>query len=397
MIVPKVAQPPASLLAAIDALAEQRLGADNLHGAALARAVQRVSDAYRRQDGSPRTLESDPRVLCARLKFFLPRDFPKIQAPLRELASVGALPRASELRVLDIGAGLGTTGLGAAAYALALPGIDRIRIDAVDANAEALELAQLLCLRWATAAGLDIGYATHRAPLTAGLLERLRPPYHMIVLGFVLNELGDDLPDATAHHHAWLMRLSRLLSDDGVLVVLEPALREHCRVLQAVRGLLVASAGPPYVFAPCLHRQACPLLVRERDFCHERLPLPLPPALAPIARAAGLRDSDLSYSYLTLHKAERSLAELDPDIPLHRVISAPLGSKGKIEIGVCGSGSVEKLRRLDRHASAENDALLAAGRGTVLRIADARNATQQVLALATGTRIECVLDVAAEA
>lgn len=394
MILPRVGPPSAALLAAIEEVAAQRLGRDNLNGPLLAQAVARVSEAYRRQRGTPATLKSDPQALCARLKFFLPRDFPKIQAPLRELLAVGALPTPRSLRILDVGAGLGTTGLAAAAFALAQPGIDQVRIDAVDSDPAALDLAAQLCRRWAPGAGLDIDYRALRAPLTPALLDRLDPPYHLIVLGFVLNELGDSVTDAVAHHHAWLSRLCRLLTDDGALVVLEPALRDHCRVLQEVRGLFASAHQSPHVFAPCLHRDACPMLERERDFCHERLPLCLPDSLARIARAAGLRDSDLSYSYLTLHRQPRSLAELEPTGALLRVVSAPLGSKGKIEVAVCGAVHVRRMRRLDRHASDLNDALSTAGRGSILAVPDARAAPDSVLAIDADSRVDVLLEVA---
>ena len=136
------------------------------------------------------------------------------------------------------------------------------------------------------------------------------------------------------------------------------------------------------------------MLERDRDFCHERLPLCLPDALARIARASGLRDSDLSYSYLTLHSQARSLAELNSAGPLLRVVSAPLGSKGKIEVAVCGAVNVRRMRRLDRHASDLNDALSTAGRGTILSVPDAATATDSVLGIEAGSRVDVLLSTA---
>jgi ribosomal protein RSM22 (predicted rRNA methylase) len=330
--------------------------------------VRRVSEAYRRERGTPSDLRGDDRTLCARLKFFLPRDWPKITAPLAELAAVGAFPEARTLRVLDLGAGLGATGLGAAAFALALPGIEHVSIDAVDRDARALEIATRLSQHFARAAGLALELRPRVAALSPALLSSLSPPYELIVLGFVLNELGELEPERALHHARWLSRLSELLSDDGAIVVLEPALRQTSRTLQATRNLLAAAEGPPYVFAPCLHRGACPLLERERDWCHEQLPLELPEEIVPVARAAGLRISELTYSYLSLHRAPRSLAELDPSASLLRVVSAPLRSKGKLEIAVCGAGNARKLRRLERHASAVNQDIEGANRGAILRL-----------------------------
>ena len=376
---------PAALLASVDAVARERFGSRDLRGAALARAVQRVSEAYTRERGALRELAGEHEVLCARLRFFLPRDAPKIAAPLGELAAVGALPRAQQsgdsgpalhggatLRVLDLGAGLGTTSLGAARMLLAQPGVERVHIDAVDHDGAALELAQALCDRYAREAGLALSMSTRRAALTPALLPRLARGYHVILLGLVLNELTLDAgntTDAGEHHARWLTQLSALLADDGVLIALEPALRAQSRALQHARTLLLAKGGPPYLFAPCVHAGACPLLERERDWCHERLPLALPEPIAKIAADAGLREAELSYSYLTLTRAPRSLAELARDAPqrLYRVVSGTLASKGKLELGLCGAGGATRARRLDRHATEANAAIEHGGRGQLLR------------------------------
>lgn len=380
MSVLQIMPPPEALLDAVRGLAREQLGADDLTGPKLAAAVQRVSETYRRQRDSPLDLQADRAALCARLKFFLPRDWPKIALPLAELASVGAFPMAPALRILDLGAGLGATGLGAAVFAWTQPGIERVQIDAVDCDASALRIAGKLAERVASWQGRPLEFVQHCARLEPGATLGLSPPYQLIVLGFVLNELWQEheqeheqeqeqeRADAVAHHAAWLARLSELLSDDGALVVLEPALRVSSRALQQVRGVLAGAAGPPFVFAPCLHRAACPLLERERDWCHEQLPLELPAEPAAIARAAGLRTEALTFSYLTLHRSQRSLAELGAGAKLVRAVSSALRSKGKLEILVCGDGPTQRLRLLERHTSAENRALAEAGRGSIAQL-----------------------------
>jgi hypothetical protein len=155
---------------------------------------------------------------------------------------------------------------------------------------------------------------------------------------------------------------------------------------------LLAHGGPPYLFAPCLHAGACPLLERERDWCHERLPLALPAAIAGVARDAGLREAELSYSYLTLTRAPRSLAELARAAPpeqLYRVDSATLASKGKLELALCGPGGATRARRLDRHARPANAAFAHGGRGQLLRFdgAQAKEAGE-VLRVDADTRVE---------
>jgi hypothetical protein len=164
------------------------------------------------------------------------------------------------------------------------------------------------------------------------------------------------------------MRLGRLLTPDGAIVVLEPALRSSSRTLQQVRSRFAAEPGPLHVFAPCLQLGPCPLLERERDWCHEQLPLALPQRVAELARAAGLRTAQLSFSYLTLHRERRSLAELAPGRAAYRVVSARLQTKGKLELLVCGPGAPRRVQRLDRHAGPENAALDTARRGSVVEL-----------------------------
>jgi ribosomal protein RSM22 (predicted rRNA methylase) len=367
---PHVEPVSAALLTAIDAVARERFGAGDLRGAALARAVQNVSAAYTQERSELPSLRGDRAALCARLRFFLPRDAPKIAAPLAELAAASALPQARTLRVLDLGAGLGTTSLGAARLLLAQPGVERVVVDAVDRDGDALVIASALAKHYAREAGLALELETRNAALTPALLDRLTPPYHLILLGFVLNELALEHDEPVAQHVTLLRRASALLAPGGAIIVLEPALRAQARALQLTRGEILAQGGPPYVFAPCLHAGACPLLARERDWCHERLPQALPEPIATIARDAGLRDAELSYAYLSLHQAPRSLAELEHGARerLYRVVSAPLASKGKLELLLCGASGATRARRLDRAASASNDALTQCNRGSIARI-----------------------------
>ena len=328
----------------------------------LADAVRRVSLAYRREQGDLPSLMRDRDAIEARLAFFLPRDLPKLIAPLRELAAAGCAPRGETLRVLDLGSGLGTSGFGAAAFVLGQQLAARVSIHAIDVDAEALAVAEQIAVELTTSHGFALEYEAVQRPLEHVVQERGGQRYDLIVLGLVLNELEG--LDGVAALHALCARLA----PGGALIALEPALREQSRALQRVRDAIVARAAAPYVFAPCLHTRACPLLERDRDWCHERLQSPLPEEAAQLARAAGLRDEDLTFSYLTLRNEPGSLAELSATGALYRVVGGPLVTKGKRELLVCGSDAARLLRRLDRKASAANRAIEVARRGSVVAI-----------------------------
>src|SRR5204863_8421423 len=127
---------------------------------------------------------------------------------------------ARALRVLDVGAGLGTTSLGTVLFALEQLDCERVQVDAFDRDAAALAIAVRLAKRAASELSLPFELTPHTAPLGPALLERARPPYDLIVLGFVLNEIGEAHPDPVEHHQRWLARLCELLAPDGALIVL---------------------------------------------------------------------------------------------------------------------------------------------------------------------------------
>lgn len=348
----------------VDRVSRQTLGVSDVRGPRLAHAVASVSQRYTRERADLSDLQGDDEALCARLKFFLSRDLGKVHGPIAELASVKAFPARRQLRVLDLGAGLGATSLGLSRSLRALDLADRIALTAIDIDDAALEILEALCQDVSSLPGIPITATTRVADLRAGIPLSSSVRYDVILIGLALNELHAD-GTATA---ARLIALSQHLSDDGVLIAIEPALRETSRVLHAARDSIAAREQTPFVFAPCLRRMiGCPMLQRERDFCHERVSCELPPPLATIARSAGLRDADLTYSYLTLTRAQRSLAELHEGTLL-RAVSGSLPSKGKRELWLCGEQIAPRGMRLDRHTSEENAAFELAERGSVLSI-----------------------------
>ncbi|MDQ3032544.1 MAG: small ribosomal subunit Rsm22 family protein, partial [Myxococcota bacterium] len=118
----------------------------------------------------------------------------------------------------------------------------------------------------------------------------------------------------------------------------------------------------PHVFAPCTRAGACPMLLGERDWCHEDLPLALPGALHPIARGAGLRFEGLSYSHLTLRRVPGSLGA-----GAHRIVGGPIVTKGRTEWHGCGEDGLVRIARLDRHRG-DADPMQDAQRGSLVDI-----------------------------
>jgi ribosomal protein RSM22 (predicted rRNA methylase) len=345
---------PDRLFEVIDAIA----GRGAREEGKLAAAVAALSAYYTRREEPRLPAEA---LIEARLRFFLPRDLPKVAGALEELALVGALPEGRVWRVLDVGAGLGATSLGVALFAAARGAAERLVVTAIDRDPRPLRVLERLAAHAGPAGLVPIEL---RTVVGDALGAPSAGEHDLVVAGFVLNELAASVGEKAE----LLARLAARLAPGGSLVVLEPALRTTSRELQAVRDRLVAAGGPPYVFAPCLTDRPCPMLEGERDWCHDERADPLPPRLARIARGAGLRESRPTWSYLTLRNDGRSLRELGSPDRLFRVVSAPLRSKGKLELHGCGVETSTRLVRLDRHRSPENAALDEARRGAVIEL-----------------------------
>ncbi len=362
-----------SFRAVLDSLARARGWPSTSDPARLGPLVAKLSAAYNGAQ-APR----GPDALAARLGFSFARDVPKGAGAVRELVASGRLSLAPgrALRVLDVGAGLGATSRGVVRALAAAGASGGVTVDAVDSDDGALALAAAIARARPAEGAVTLELRTQHASAGGAAGDR----YDLVVLGQVLSELDGDAPDRVARHAALLRSYAARLSAGGFLAVVEPALRTRTRHLQAVRDALLASpvaTGSPalHVVAPCVHDAPCPMLAEPSAWCHEDLDLDLPAWLVPVARAAGLRYEGLTFSYLVLGREPVRA----PSVRARalRVVSAPIVTKGKRELFLCGGvsddggglASYVRAMRLDRHATAANAAWERAERGDLVELA----------------------------
>jgi SAM-dependent methyltransferase len=255
--------------------------------------------------------------LGAYLLWWWPQSYLKTQAALR----MAAMPRAP--RILDVGSGPAP----AAVAALDLLGGSAV---AFDASSDALEEARAMGI--------------HE---TASALPSTN--FDLCLVANVLSELPAPL------------ELVRRLS--GILVFIEPALRETGRALLRLRDQLLES-GSWRALAPCLTQKPCPALASPRDWCTAEVRWTPPRYFRQLAEATGLRaDEMLSFAPLILAREAPA-----PEPEVWRVVGAPPPEKGKKRIWVCSDQGREPAVRLDKHASAENADFDRLGRGDLVRL-----------------------------
>jgi ribosomal protein RSM22 (predicted rRNA methylase) len=276
--------------------------------------------------------------------------------------------------VLDVGAGMGATSLGLlralADPAVAAPDTVRIeRIDALDRDGEALAVLARIAESAVRARLIPEGTTIRTftgdllaasSDATSGLPSSRRP-YDLVVAGSVLVEVTRDLGDEIARGAAIAERIIDLidaapLAPDGAMIVIEPATRSDTRPLHHARAALLERGYG--IFAPCTHSDACPMLERDRDWCHEDLDADLPEWLVEIAQQAGLRWEGLTFSYLVVRRDRTRgvrdivMREAGASLVPVRIVSQPRSTKGKTEAFVSGpfDGPTRgpRLMQLDR-------------------------------------------------
>lgn len=242
-------------------------------------AVQALSDLFttERPDGGFPDYAADPAKLTAYGLFFFPQSFSKCAAALDQLwRHRGWRPETASrpLRLLDLGSASGPCGI-AASLRLARETGRRVTLTALDHSPASLDaLARLV--RETPELNAFMTVETRIGDLRrAGEVLRELPPQDFVTVGFAANEIFDG-PD-TAPRLAWLESLRPLLHRNGLLLILEPALRETAGPLRKLRDATLA--GPTFhPWGPDIGPTVCPLIANGSKFCDHEVREWTPPA-----------------------------------------------------------------------------------------------------------------------
>jgi SAM-dependent methyltransferase len=293
--------------------------------------------------------------LGAYLLWWWPQSYAKVRAALRLLPEA---PTAGA-RVLDVGAGAGPGSLAALDHLRELHG-DGVRSQALSTDASEPALAEARALAGGAALRTQrFVLGASGAAFGAAIAGR----FELVLASNVLSELSL----TTAQRARAAADLAeRNLAPGGVLLLLEPALRETGRALLEVRDALVAAHGLRAV-APCLTQRPCPALAAPRDWCTAARTWAAPPHLIQLARELGLRaDEELSFAFVALSAPGASPGE--PPADLFRVVGLPPREKGKKRIFVCNDLGRLPASRLDREESPANAAFAVLERGDLVQL-----------------------------
>lgn len=305
----------------------------------------------------------------AYLVYFLPANFVKIQAVMPGVARTPAGGR--PFRVLDAGAGPGSMSLGVLDYLARKHLARRVEITAADSSREALADWRFLVDAYAAALGEEgIGLSLTPRPQVVDISTPppTRETYDLVIFGDVLNELycGEDAVRKRANLVA---KYADLLTDNGCLIIIEPALKAVARALQKVRDRLVGEYGL-HVWAPCLDESPCPMLLdgRARDWCHSGALWIRPKTIRKIDELARRRKLFVKFSYIVVGKAAGKPVEAPAGKTVFRVVGDLLREKGKVRALLCGGPGCRMATLLARDIAPETEDFVELRRGDIVAV-----------------------------
>ncbi len=276
----------------------------------LARAVLDLSDHF--HSNKSVTPWNDPRLQAAYLAYFLPLNFVRMSAVLRE-AELQGLPVTNE--IVDIGSGPGTASL---AWSRAGSSPKWIHWEL---SSRAQEIHRELLT------SMGVASDNHHWVSTAPQFKK-----RVVVASYALNEMGqwpEGILDATA------------------LILVEPSTQVAARRLMAYRRTLMDKGF--HLWAPCTHQMDCPLLINSKtDWCHDRIHFIAPEWWSELESRLPMRNQTLTFSYLLASREAPNRLPADA-----RIIGDTLRQRGKWRQAVCRNDKREFLSWLTRYGEPE--------------------------------------------
>lgn len=136
--------------------------------------------------------------------------------------------------------------------------------------------------------------------------------------------------------------------DSEALMILEPSTSEDGRRLMQLRETLMSHGYS--IWAPCTHRDNCPLLTQSKqDWCHDRTQVLAPDWFEELEQLLPMKNKSVTTSYLLARKKEA------PTYSQHhaRLVGDSLPEKGKTRQLLCRGSDREYISWLHKQTPAQ--------------------------------------------
>jgi len=267
------------------------------------------------------------------------------------------------LHILDIGCGEGAAMFG---LYYSLKNSKQFMLTGLDQSSTKLKRCRKI------ASGLQQCSAHIRVELrkqdaSNGLLPKRSQKHDVIILANSLAEIftTNTIPIT------FIERISKSIHDDGIIIIVEPALKHLARRLMHLRTEIVQKEKR-FILLPCLHEKECSLIeIRKgKEWCHESISW-TPPDFMKILNQGLNREIDrLKFSHLVISKQS-----------LHKprgflVMSSLLREKGKKRCYLCTEDGLVELVRLNKHSTKSNKEFDSIKKGNIIALEEYVNVKQ---------------------
>ena len=254
-------------------------------------------------------------------------------------------PKKGPVRILDLGAGTGASGLSCLHYLRSQGVENHLQLEAVDYSSKSLAfLKKLHSSRndlWT-----DSRVTTIRQDLKFSPSEDNRKKYDLILLGYSLNELLEEVAE-DSNYRQLLSSLPDLLKSNGMAIITEPAQRDLCHLLQQKCTELVDKNYNLNLHAPYFNGMPCPLAAnKSKYFSHEVRKFKPAETVEKINRPLNLEIREVKFGLSMLGTARHM--EIAKENQVCRIISPLKKRKGTVSfIGMSHKG-IENNYELQR-------------------------------------------------
>lgn len=298
---------------------------------------------------------SEKETFGSYLLYYFPVSYLQVQTILDFLGNIiEEISKKDEIGILEIGSGPapGTTAL--CDRILSLNKNAKISVSLCDTSERAMQTAKKILERDFE----NVRVETKKANLEKnglGTFGKKPTKFDIVLMSHVLNELWKKDGDKIQKRLSFIKAQTEKLSENGILILNEPAMLESSRNLIKIRDEMLGSEAfrGMNLVAPCplSGSKKCPALLSENQTCHaEKMWKPFEPVMS-LAKGAGLDRESVKMSFFVFQKTEEQ-AEPENGKTLTVVSDGMLNKSGRIRFMLCNGEKRFSLsaKKDDKHA-----------------------------------------------
>ncbi|MBB5218946.1 methyltransferase domain-containing protein [Treponema rectale] len=292
--------------------------------------LQRGLTGDRKLAGAGYMQEND--LLGAYLLYYWPVTFLQVHHAFETAVLSNEISFENEVSVLDLGCGPGPAGI-SFCNELKKQGVKKIHVTLADYSSKAVSLAKKLYeSAFPETDVCEVIVDIEKKYNSIETVFNKKQGFDAIIISHALNELWKTQEDACQKRQIFILNIKKILKNDGILFLMEPALLKTSRSLIELRNSLIKEGFS--VVSPCPSSEECPVIkAGENITCHGEYALKNVPLVTEIARRAKLDRNSVKMTYFMF---KNGIVSREEKKGIYTVVSeGMLNKSGRIRFLLC--------------------------------------------------------------